>query len=153
MVVTAASGSGAEDSSVQEVTMQSAYIDLLQELKFELEFVEQGGYGRSVRTPHLPKSIFVDSPICLNFNDSERPLPCTECVLMQFVPEERRGERTPCHHIPLKPTGETVEDLFDPTNDMKAQDALHDWLVRAIGQLKAERESFAARPEQWIAET
>ena len=32
--------------------------DILELLKAELDFVHQGGYGRSVRTPWQPKSIF-----------------------------------------------------------------------------------------------
>src|SRR5262249_30721968 len=88
-------------------------------LQFELDFLEQGGYGRSVRTPWLPKVPFVDSPSCLNFNDPERPHPCKGCVLMEFVPEQHRSERVPCHHIPLTPSGATVESLFDPQDETK----------------------------------
>ena len=44
--------------------------DVLEVLKFELSFLEQGGYGRSVRTPWKATSVFQDSPSCLNFNDS-----------------------------------------------------------------------------------
>ena len=39
--------------------------DILELLKEELAFVEQGGYGRSVRTPWLPKSAFQDSLTCI----------------------------------------------------------------------------------------
>ena len=35
--------------------------DLLQLLKDELDFIEKGGYGRSVRTPWHPTSAFEDS--------------------------------------------------------------------------------------------
>ena len=76
-------------------------------LQFELDFLEQGGYGRSVRRPWQPKVMFMDSPTCLNFNDPERPHACTGCVLMDFVPEGARSERVPCHHIPLTASGET----------------------------------------------
>ena len=43
--------------------------ELLTKLKFELAFVEDGGYGRSVRTPHKSTSPFQDSLTCLNFGD------------------------------------------------------------------------------------
>ncbi len=66
--------------------------ELLEKLKFELAFVEDGGYGRSVRTPQKSTSPFQDSLTCLNFGDPSRPHPCDECILMQFVPESRRGE-------------------------------------------------------------
>ena len=41
--------------------------DILELLKQELSFIEEGGYGRSVRTPWLPKSVFQDSLSCLNY--------------------------------------------------------------------------------------
>ena len=41
--------------------------DLLELLKQELSFIEEGGYGRSVRTPWLPKSVFQDLLSCLNY--------------------------------------------------------------------------------------
>jgi len=41
--------------------MQKDERDLLEVLKFELKFLEQGGYGRSPRTPWRPQYIFEDS--------------------------------------------------------------------------------------------
>jgi hypothetical protein len=46
---------------------------MLELLKFELKFVEDGGYGRSPRTPWRPPYIFEDSPSCPNLGDSARP--------------------------------------------------------------------------------
>ncbi len=85
--------------------------ELLEKLKFELAFVEDGGYGRSVRTPHKPTSPFQDSLTCLNFGDPSRPHPCAECILMQYVPESRKGEDVPCHHIPLDQESRTIATL------------------------------------------
>ena len=36
--------------------MSDAKRELLDKLKFELAFIEDGGYGRSVRTPQKPTS-------------------------------------------------------------------------------------------------
>jgi hypothetical protein len=85
--------------------------ELLEKLKFELAFVEDGGYGRSVRTPHKSTSPFQDSLTCLNFGDPSRTHPCAECVLMQYVPESRKGEDVPCHHIPLDQESRTIATL------------------------------------------
>ncbi len=113
--------------------------DVLEVLKFELEFLEQGGYGRSVRTPWKPTSIFQDSPSCINFNDpAERPHPCNECLLTDFVPAQARGEAVPCHHIPVGPKGETVDELAG--NQIATEDALREWLRAAIARLEQERE-------------
>lgn len=112
--------------------------DVLEVLKFELAFLEQGGYGRSVRTPWKPTSIFQDSPSCLNFNDTaDRPHPCTECLLTDFVPSEARGEAVPCHHIPVGPRGETISALEG--NQIAVEDALRKWLKAAIERLEKQR--------------
>ena len=42
--------------------MQKDERDLLDVLKFELEFLEKGGYGRSPREAWRPQFIFEDSP-------------------------------------------------------------------------------------------
>ena len=86
--------------------------DILELLRFELKFLEDGGYGRSPRTPWRPSYVFEDSPTCLNFDDASRPYPCNECFLMQFVPKERQEEGVPCRFIPLSEKGETVEDFY-----------------------------------------
>ena len=50
-------------------------------LRFELKFLEDGGYGRSPRTPWRPSFVFIDSPTCLNFNDASRSNACDGCCL------------------------------------------------------------------------
>ncbi len=79
--------------------------DILEVLKFELNFLEQGGYGRSVHAPQNSTSVFQDSITCLNFGEPERVHPCSECMLMDFVPDSHRNENVPCHHIPLTAKG------------------------------------------------
>jgi hypothetical protein len=108
--------------------------ELLKKLKFELAFVEDGGYGRSVRTPHKSTSPFQDSLTCLNFGDPSRTHPCAECILMQYVPESRKGEDVPCHHIPLDQESRTIATL-DAT---EADDVLKRWLRHEITRLEGE---------------
>jgi hypothetical protein len=124
-------------------------------LQFELDFLEQGGYGRSVHAPRLPKILFRDSPSCLNFDDELRTHPCSACVLMNYVPEEEKNTLIPCHHIPLNEKGETVCSLFDQRDERKAQDAVAEWLRKELARLRAERP--ASEPTdaggKWCAET
>ncbi len=107
--------------------------DILELLEAELDFVEKGGYGRSVRTPSLPTSLFQDSPSCFCFpfhdhNDT--------CVLMQFVPSERRSEGLPCHHIPLNEAGDTVA-LLERTGDQEEiEDVVKNWLREKIAEIQ-----------------
>ena len=82
--------------------------DVLEVLRYELNFLEQGGYGNWYSTPWGPASIFQDSLTCPNHGDPTRPHACHECLLYDFVPEEYRTEDVPCHHIPLNRQGVTV---------------------------------------------
>jgi hypothetical protein len=113
--------------------------DVLEVLKFELNFLEQGGYGRSVRTPWKPTSAFLDSPSCINFNDSGRSHPCNECLLTDFVPEKCREEETPCHHIPLNPQGETVYTMERQREQIELEEALKNWLKDTIQRIERDR--------------
>jgi hypothetical protein len=113
--------------------------DVLEVLKFELSFLEQGGYGRSVRTPWKATSAFQDSPSCINFNDPGRPHPCSECLLTDFVPTEAREENVPCHFIPLNRAGETVDSLERHAHQLELEEALRNWLRSTIARLESER--------------
>ena len=113
--------------------------DVLEVLKFELDFLEQGGYGRSVRTPWKPTSVFQDSPSCLNFNDPARPHPCNDCLLTDLVPREARDEVIPCHFIPLNPQGETVDSMERHSHQLELEETLKNWLRSTIARLERER--------------
>ena len=112
--------------------------DLLELLKDELAFIQQGGYGRSVRTPWLPKSIFQDSLSCLNYGHPYRAHGCSECRLLEFVSPEDRSQPVPCHFIPLNDSGTTVEELESQGNEPKLESAVKHWLQSKISQLEAE---------------
>ncbi|HEX6505918.1 MAG TPA: hypothetical protein VF011_21985 [Terriglobales bacterium] len=113
--------------------------DILEVLKFELNFLEQGGYGRSVRTPWKPTSIFQDSLSCINFNDPERPHPCVECLLNDLVPAQYREENVPCHHIPLNAAGETVDTMERQYTQIELEEAVKNWLRDTIQRIEKER--------------
>lgn len=113
--------------------------DILEVLKFELNFLEQGGYGRSVRTPWKPTSIFQDSLSCINFNDPERPHPCSECLLSDFVPEQFQAENVPCHHIPLNSNGETVETMERQATQLELEENVRNWLRDTIQRIEQDR--------------
>jgi hypothetical protein len=86
--------------------------DILDILKFELNFLEDGGYGRSPLAPWRVPAIFEDSPICPNFCDPPRPHACDNCRLEQYVPEGQKKESRPCRFMPRTQDGVTVEDFL-----------------------------------------
>ena len=113
--------------------------DLLELLRMELDFIEKGGYGRSVRTPWKETSPFRDSLTCVNYALPEKAHPCDECHLIDFVPENKRDELVPCHFIPLTDSGETVEDLDMEGNQSRMEEALKQWMRRKIAQIETAR--------------
>jgi hypothetical protein len=114
--------------------------NILDVLKFELAFLEQGGYGRSVKTPWRATSMFQDSPSCINFNSPERSHPCAECSLIGFVPAESREEEIPCHHIPLNSNGETVHGMDRQRTRIEMEAEFRKWLLATIERLEEEQE-------------
>jgi hypothetical protein len=121
-----------------EVCMGKDGRDLLEVLKFELEFLEQGGYGRLPREAWRSRLIFEDSPTCANFN-SKQVIPCEECVLMALVPANGREENVPCDHIPITPSGDTLDSLYRTGTQQEIEDALGSWLRATIKRLESEK--------------
>ena len=117
--------------------------DILELLKEELAFIEQGGYGRSVRTPWLPKSVFQDSLTCINYGYPYRAHPCTECQLIDLVDKDHKGAPIPCHSIPLNEAGETIEDLEATNSQWKLEATLKRWMRNKIKEIE---EARAMRP-------
>ena len=120
--------------------------EILEALCFELSFLEDGGYGRSPQTPWRPPSIFEDSPICLNFSDAGRPHPCNSCLLMNFVPAERRAENVPCRFIPITRDGQTVDDFYRTSTQIEMEEALAVWLRAQIQKIEG-----AVSPKRGVA--
>ena len=119
--------------------------DRLEVLKAELDFIEKGGYGRSVRAPWKPTSVFQGSLSCLNFGYPYRAHPCSECLLEEFVPEGRRAAQVPCHHIPLDAAGETVGQLELEENQQLLEAKVKAWLRARIKEIEDERDTAAHR--------
>ena len=118
--------------------------DVLEVLKAELDFIKKGGYGRSVRTPWKPTSIFEDSLSCLNFGDPKHTHPCSECLLTEFVPPASRSEQVPCHQIPVGEHGETIEDFSQKENQEELEGAVKLWLLATIRRIEATRAQLSA---------
>ncbi len=119
--------------------MQKDERELLAVLKFELNFLEKGGYGRSVKTPWRPQFIFEDSPTCMNYDSKENKAPCSDCVLKNLVPPEGWGAAVPCRHIPLNTEGETLHSLYGHGNQFETEEVYGKWLRETIENLEAER--------------
>jgi hypothetical protein len=117
--------------------------DILELLKEELDFIEKGGYGRSVRTPWKPKSVFQDSLTCINYGYPYRAHPCNECHLLEFVGPEHQYEVIPCHHIPLDEAGETIETLETQDDQGKLERKVRDWLRVRIREIEEQRAAQA----------
>ena len=122
--------------------------DILEILKFELSFLEDGGFGRSPQAPWRAPAIFEDSPICPNFCDPAGPHPCESCLLEQFVPAGQQKESIPCRFIRLTEEGLTVEHLYRTGSQAEMEEALAKWLRTQIQKIERER---AVSPQEGAA--
>ena len=118
--------------------------EIIEQLKLERDILRDGGYGRSVRTPWKPTTLFRDSVTCLNFGETAKKHPCNECLLIDFVPEPSRNETVPCHHIPLNPSGQTVDGAEQRYNREQLEEALVAWLRATIERIEKERAAQTA---------
>jgi hypothetical protein len=124
--------------------MQKDERDLLEVLKSELEFLEHHGYRRSLETAWRPRYIFEDSPSCINYDSAESPRPCTDCALIYLVPPAHRSAKSPCRHIPLNESGETLDSLYRYGDQTEIENSVGAWLRAAIRRLEEERRAVRA---------
>jgi hypothetical protein len=109
-----------------------------------LEFLEKGGYHHTARASWRPEFVFQDSPTCLNFDSTRQPRPCTECVLMELVPEELAKKEIPCRYIPLNEQGETIDSFYRCGTAEELEAALGPWLRQTIQRLEQEKRNSSA---------
>jgi len=124
--------------------------DLLEVLRRELDLLEKGWY-RSSSLPGggwRPSFIFEDSATCINYACKEDSHPCSDCVLMQLVPPERRSERFPCRHIPLDASGQTLDSLYRQCDQREVEETVGKWLRATIERLEEERKAQHQEREQ-----
>lgn len=113
--------------------------NLLTVLKAELEFVQKGGYRLTARSFWRPQFIFQDSPTCLNFDATQEPRLCSDCIMSELAPPPLRESKVPCRHIPLNAQGETIDSLYRSATLEELEAALTNWLVATIQKLEHER--------------
>lgn len=119
---------------------------MLDVLRAELQFIEKGGYRNTARAAWRPHFMFQDSPTCLNFDPVQTPKPCSDCALMQLIPENAQGRNVPCRYIPLNEHGETIDSFYRTGTQEKLEAAVVQWLKTTIKRL--EREGTQAPPPQ-----
>jgi hypothetical protein len=119
------------------MTMPQDDRNTLEVLKAELNYVKKGGYGRPPREPWRAQLLFEDSPTCMNYDSKENRAPCAECLLMEFVPSDKRGEKVPCRHIPLTSRGDALLHLYRGGTQLEIEEAAADWLKREIARLES----------------
>ena len=114
-------------------------IEMIQQLKFEVEMIEKGGYHPSVREARREPEIFRDSITCLNVGLEEKEHACSSCFLSEFAPAEvRNSSGDICHQIPLNEKGDTVESLKTEGDPDKLQAAVLGWLKKTVAKLEQE---------------
>jgi hypothetical protein len=111
--------------------------EMIQQLKFEIEMIEKGGYHPSVREARRAPGIFRDSITCLNVGLEEKKHACSSCFLSEFAPAEMRNSNDDvCHKILLNEKGDTVESLKTEGDPHKLQAVVLSWLKKTVENLE-----------------
>jgi len=110
--------------------------EVLQLLRYELNYLEQGGFERD-KALLGTDSPFLGTFACINYGDPLRRHACRECGLMQFVPEDKQNEEFPCHFIPLNSSGDTIASLIQKKDQRRLVSTLEHWLRSTIARLEA----------------
>ena len=116
-------------------------------LKAELEFIKKGGYSTSLHDPWRAKLALEDSPTCMNCDHKKNPAPCSECLLMEFVRANKRGEKVPCRHIPLTSDGDTLLHLYHGATEREIDETLALWLQETVSRLES-KDNSALQPSK-----
>ena len=112
---------------------------MIEQLRFEIQMIEKGGYYPSVRDPRHEPEIFRDSVTCLNVALEEKAHPCTNCFLSEFVPREvRNSSGDLCHKIPLNEKGDSIDSLHAEGKPGRIQDSVLAWLKNTVAKLEQE---------------
>jgi hypothetical protein len=121
--------------------------DLIRLLEAELDLIEAGGYAPHAGRPLEERPVFSHSIICIEhwLCPDRKPGCGDDCILMDWVPEERKHSASmPCHFIPLNAAGETANALEG--NPERLEAAVKGWLRTTIKRLREERESEVDSP-------
>jgi hypothetical protein len=121
--------------------------ELLAILRAELEFLEKGGYRHAARAEWRPQFMFQGSPACLNFDPAQAPKPCSDCILMELVPEALRDKTTACRYIPLSKRGETIDFFYRTGTQEELETAVAQWLKTTIARLEREKSQGSRNSE------
>ena len=86
--------------------------EMIEQLKFEIQMIQKGGYYPSVRDPRHNPEIFRDTITCLNVGLKEKEHACSSCFLSEFAPPNLRNSTDDiCHQIALNDKGDTIKSL------------------------------------------
>lgn len=113
--------------------------EMIEQLKFEIQMIEKGGYYPSVRDPRHNPEIFRDTITCLNVGLEEKEHACSTCFLSEFAPANLRNSNEDiCHQIPLNEKGDTIKSLKAEDDPYKIQATVLSWLKKTVAKLEQE---------------
>lgn len=118
--------------------MKESREKLLELLKRELAFLDNGGYRPSPSFPWRARYIFEESPVCPNSSDRARPHRCRDCWLMEFVAPDLRSEQVPCRFVEVSAGGVTVDSLHRCGTLAESEEVLRHWVCERIREVEGQ---------------
>ena len=130
-----ASGLPVEQEIIRDLKTESTE-GLLEALKYELYFLQHGGYHVQDSPALRSKIFFRHSVTCLNYGSLLAHHACSECVLARFIPEAERAKELACHQIPLNEHGDTLAAMLNKSDPKKIETLVCNWLRKRIRELE-----------------
>jgi nucleotide-binding universal stress UspA family protein len=133
---------------IKMTTVKRGYVSsnhsILAALKAELEFLDNGGYGRPFRSGWRPTLLFRDSPICPDFFRHSIRSGCSECFLTDFDSDQGNDVPGPypCHDIILNDAGDTIAKLQRTATQPELDRAYRAWLCAVIDKIEKSEELY-----------
>ena len=135
-----ASGESEEDHPVEQERAEDPESGdtkpLLEALKYELYFLERGGYCFEQSVSPKSKLFFRDSVTCLNYGSLDTRESCSKCVLARFIPEPNKDSELACHCIPLNELGDTLASMPNKKDPKEIEELVRNWLRAKIRELE-----------------
>ncbi len=114
--------------------MPITHADLVDLLKRELLFLEQGGYISTA--PPWRRALLLEDSLTCPARALRRACLDQPCPWLAFVPLRHQAAKTPCRHIAIGKRGETIDLLYRTATSEEYEDCFRAWLVAAIKRLE-----------------
>ncbi len=114
--------------------MPAAHADLIDLLKRELIFLEQGGYISAA--PDWRRALLLEDSLTCPARALRHACLDQPCPWLAFVPLRHQAAKMPCRHVVIGEHGETIDLLYRTATPEEYEESFRRWLLETIARLE-----------------